>query len=64
MVVINEIICWRYVLQGHPEKDFGKFIWSIYCIRVPNTGRMQKIIIILQSIDGNLNKTRRDYKYM
>ena len=39
---VNEIIYWRYVLQGHPEKEFRKLIESIYRIMVPNTYKIQK----------------------
>ena len=51
-------------MQGHPEKDIGKLIWSIYCIRVPNTYKIQNDFIIFQSIDRDLNKTQGYPKLM
>ena len=47
---VNEIIYWRYVLQGHPEREFRNLIWFIYCIMVPNTYKIQKYFWIFQSI--------------
>ena len=37
--------------------EFRKLIWFIYCIKVPKTDKIQKDIIVFQSIDLNLNKT-------